>query len=221
MNNNTNFDTKQCVRCKEISPRTKEFFESEKRNKDGLTGSCKKCRKVTYQIYKSENKEKVIERNAKYYEKTKEKQREKAKKYRQHNKESVRISNRRYYAENIGKVREQTRIRVQRRNAIKSTLQSNLTLEQWAEVKEHFHNKCAYCGKERTLEQEHFIPISKGGEYTINNIIPSCRSCNASKFNHSFFDWYPNYKYYSVQRENNILKYLEYNNNQTQQLALL
>jgi 5-methylcytosine-specific restriction endonuclease McrA len=99
-------------------------------------------------------------------------------------------------------------------------LDSNYTKEQWEECKNTFDNKCAYCGKNDKLSQEHFVPVSKGGEYTENNIIPSCKSCNSSKNNSNFFDWYPKQEFYSKIREQNILKHLRYDNN-TQQLALI
>ena len=60
------------------------------------------------------------------------------------------------------------------------------------------------------LEQEHFIPLSKGGGYSMGNIIPACRACNASKSDKDFFEWYPEYKYYSEERENKILDFLGY-----------
>ena len=31
------------------------------------------------------------------------------------------------------------------------------------------------------LEQEHVIPLSKGGALTLHNIVPACRSCNSKK----------------------------------------
>jgi 5-methylcytosine-specific restriction endonuclease McrA len=87
---------------------------------------------------------------------------------------------------------------------------------------ETFDNKCAYCGKEKPLAQDHFVPLSKGGEYTNNNIICSCKSCNSSKSDKDFFEWYPEQLFYSKEREAKILKYLNYDKKtQTQQLALI
>lgn len=94
--------------------------------------------------------------------------------------------------------------------AKKAELPSTLTYDQWNIVKRYFGNKCAYCGKEVPLQQDHFVPLSKGGEYTHNNIIPACRSCNTSKHAQNFFDWYPRQKFYSKKREQRILKFLGY-----------
>jgi 5-methylcytosine-specific restriction endonuclease McrA len=104
----------------------------------------------------------------------------------------------------------------QKRRAKKLSLPYTLTSKQWQQIKEYFNNKCAYCGKELPLSKEHFIPLSKGGEYTINNIIPVCLSCNSSKQDKDFFKWYPAQSFYSKAREKRILKYLGYKNDKQQ-----
>lgn len=104
----------------------------------------------------------------------------------------------------------------QKRRARKLLLPDTLTLKQWKQVKECFNNKCAYCGTELPLTKEHFVPLNKGGEYTINNIIPVCLSCNSSKKDKDFFSWYPVQSFYSKTRERKILKYLGYKNNKQQ-----
>ena len=117
-----------------------------------------------------------------------------------------------------------------RRKARKLNLPHSLSVEQWNDIKSHFDNSCSYCGlaevehvKEfnQTLHQEHFIPLSKGGEYTHNNIIPACARCNSSKRDRDFFEWYPSYEYYSRTREKKILEFLNYTNEGIQQLSIL
>lgn len=58
--------------------------------------------------------------------------------------------------------------------------------------------RCWYCGQgtaETTLslkEQfciDHFIPWSEGGTHALNNLVPSCRSCNAGKRNRSLEEY--------------------------------
>ena len=107
------------------------------------------------------------------------------------------------------------------RKALELELPCTLIVTQWEKIKSHFNNSCCYCGKEKPLEQEHFIPVtSSGSSYDINNIVPACRSCNSSKCKNDFFNWYPRYKHYSKKRETAILKFLNYKNG-IQQLALL
>ncbi|CAO0836155.1 Bacteriophage protein OS=Streptomyces microflavus OX=1919 GN=Smic_81110 PE=4 SV=1 [Streptomyces microflavus] len=36
---------------------------------------------------------------------------------------------------------------------------------------------CAFCGGPYD-DIEHLVPLSKGGEHSLDNIVPSCRDCN-------------------------------------------
>lgn len=107
-----------------------------------------------------------------------------------------------------------------RRSRIKK-LEATLTQEQWEFIKNYFNRRCAYCGKELPLTQDHFIPVANDGEYTHNNIIPACKSCNSSKHTKDFFEWYPRQKFYSKKREAKILKFLGYSQHREQQPALM
>jgi 5-methylcytosine-specific restriction endonuclease McrA len=101
------------------------------------------------------------------------------------------------------------KIKSHAKRAEKKELIHTLTIKQWNEIKEIFNNKCCYCGRERILEQDHFIPLSKGGAYTFNNIVPACKSCNSGKRNNDFFEWYPKQKFYSKEKEGYILKHIK------------
>lgn len=58
----------------------------------------------------------------------------------------------------------------------------NFTAAQWEDMKAHYRYRCVYCGvKPDVLTQDHIIPLSKGGDHTMSNIVPACRSCNCSK----------------------------------------
>lgn len=108
----------------------------------------------------------------------------------------------------------------QTRRAKKVGLARTLTTAQWQHILDGFNNTCAYCGAgDKKLQQEHFIPLSTGGEYTHNNIIPACRSCNSSKGKKDFFIWYPTSICYDKQREKKVMKFLHYTGT-AQQLTL-
>lgn len=102
------------------------------------------------------------------------------------------------------------RISNQIRRTFKRQLPSTLTDMQWLTIKKQFNNRCAYCNRELPLEMEHFIPLSKLGEFSVNNIICACKPCNSSKGNKDFFEWYSKHDYYSKKREKFILKFLNY-----------
>lgn len=49
---------------------------------------------------------------------------------------------------------------------------------------------CAYCGvTAAALQKDCVLPISRGGRYTLTNVVPACRSCNASKLNSEVSGW--------------------------------
>ena len=65
----------------------------------------------------------------------------------------------------------------------------DLSDEQWLALKEAWGG-CAYCGaKDVPLQRDCVLPISNGGRYTIGNVAPACRSCNASKCNQEVTRW--------------------------------
>lgn len=50
---------------------------------------------------------------------------------------------------------------------------------------------CQYCGREApdvTLEIDHIVPVSKGGDNSITNLVTSCRDCNRGKSNRELSD---------------------------------
>lgn len=57
------------------------------------------------------------------------------------------------------------------------------TTQEWIALKEQYGNICLRCKRhqselDRVLEQDHIIPITKGGTNWISNIQPLCRDCN-------------------------------------------
>lgn len=49
---------------------------------------------------------------------------------------------------------------------------------------------CAYCCADGVaLQKDCVLPISRGGRYTLDNVVPACRSCNASKCNDEVTSW--------------------------------
>ena len=222
-----------CKKCEgERDKRFKQDHKEEisKNRKEYYQNNIEKCRS-----YYHENKDRILARDInkrdskvkylrEYYLKNKEVLLKKQKAYTENNIEDIRAYRKEYY-----KLRNQTeegkavlRKAKHKRRANQKNLPSNLTTQQWENIKETFNHSCAYCGNNNlNLHQEHFVPLNKGGEYTINNIIPACAHCNFSKQDKDFFEWYPKQKKYSEKREKFILDYLKYDKkHMVQQLAL-
>ena len=65
----------------------------------------------------------------------------------------------------------------------------DLSVEQWEALREAWGG-CAYCGAVGvSLQRDCVLPIANGGRYTLDNIAPACRSCNASKCNQEVTSW--------------------------------
>ncbi len=65
----------------------------------------------------------------------------------------------------------------------------DLSTEQWHELCEAWGG-CAYCGTaDVALQRDCVLALSRGGRYTLDNIVPACRSCNASKCNSEVTGW--------------------------------
>ena len=60
-------------------------------------------------------------------------------------------------------------------------VEHDLTPAQWTVLQQVWAG-CAYCGAAtRTLQRDCLLPISRGGRHTLDNVVPACASCNASK----------------------------------------
>jgi len=209
----------------EILKQRKQYRENNKESKA-----------ITDKRYYIENKEQILSYHKRYREENKNKISmwfENNKNHRQEYRKTYRIKNKFELTKYMKEYRklniEKLKIQKQERYCKLRNLEYGLTVEQWREIKTDFNNQCAYCGltekehlerfKER-LHQEHFIPLNYNGEYTHNNIIPACRSCNSSKSDKDFFEWYSTHEHYDEKREKFILEYLGYIEN-AQQLSIL
>jgi 5-methylcytosine-specific restriction endonuclease McrA len=69
-------------------------------------------------------------------------------------------------------------------------VEHDLSPEQWDALVEAWGDACAYCGAtDAPLQRDCIQPIAWGGRYTLENIAPACRSCNASKWNQEVTSW--------------------------------
>jgi len=215
---------KVCYTCNEKIPATAEYFDRNKNCKDGLSPNCKKCTKEynakryqekkdkikaqTKEYYKS-NKEKIKpffkENKRRYYEKNIEEYKLESIKWREEHTEYFREYHKNYRMENPDK----WDVIVKRRKDRVDNLPYTLTEEQWEYIKNKFDNKCCYCGEDLPITHDHFIPVIKGGGYTLDNIVPACKRCNSKKHDGDFLEWYTKQDFYSKERVDILLNHLE------------
>jgi len=66
---------------------------------------------------------------------------------------------------------------------------NDLSGEEWVAIQAMWGG-CAYCGAtDRPLQRDCVLALSRGGRYTITNVVPACASCNASKCNDEVTGW--------------------------------
>jgi hypothetical protein len=68
-------------------------------------------------------------------------------------------------------------------------VEHDLAAEEWTALRAAWGG-CAYCGaSDRPLQRDCVLAISRGGRYTLDNVVPACGSCNASKCNAEVTGW--------------------------------
>lgn len=76
---------------------------------------------------------------------------------------------------------EQARAAKARRRARKRQAETSLTEREWRAILECFGHRCGYCNRKLAkLDMDHVQPLGPG-PHAADNVVPACRSCNASK----------------------------------------
>ena len=163
--------------------------------------------RTKWKRYHQEHPERLREATQRWRLKHLDQAKEKDKRYRDANRPKFQQRYRDYYRADpekaIAKTRQwqkanplKVRTIVQRRRARKRQVASTFTPNDWQRALEYWHGCCAYCGNPpklwdnpRVLHQDHFVPLSKGGAYTPDNILPACQECNISKYNNDPVEW--------------------------------
>lgn len=211
---------KICCTCKKEQPETN--YHKNCTAPDGLQNACKDCGRAYNKAHRDAHREKHLEYDKQYRAVHIEERRGYISAYDKAHRGKKNEYMKQYYAAHRAATRkatdtwrkshpEATRVYYQTREAKKAGLARSLTSAQWKHILSEFSNTCAYCGAGgKTLHQEHFIPVSAGGEYTHNNIIPACARCNSSKGARDYFVWYPTFDCYDKQREKKVMRFLHY-----------
>lgn len=75
------------------------------------------------------------------------------------------------------------KVKQEHNRALKRGMSPDLTVPQWVSACEHFNWSCVYCGRQRNerIGIDHWKPLSRGGNTTAINCVPSCPNCNIMK----------------------------------------
>ena len=160
-----NTPRKQCAGpCGRTLPATTEFFQCDKRKKDGLRYRCKQCGSKQQKEYRE-----PLEAR-----------------------ERVRARERDRYWRRGGQNR--SRVRRNARRAHKMAAPGTHTVEQIQGKLKSQKCRCYYCSskfeRQYVFHVEHVVPLVRGGSNDISNIVLACPGCNLrknSKLPHEFF----------------------------------
>lgn len=64
-----------------------------------------------------------------------------------------------------------------------SNVEGTHTTKQWMELLDRYNHRCLCCGRHETetqIQEDHVVPLIKGGSNWIDNIQPLCRDCNGA-----------------------------------------
>ena len=202
-----------CIKCNKEKELNNDNFSKRKRDKFGFDKTCKECKREYDRKRYQAKKEELKSKSKEYYRKNKQKRIDYQLEYYNKNKD--------YYSNAEKEWRKKNPIQrriINGRNRSKDSNSKTLNKDEWIATINYFDNKCAYCGmtidehKERygqVLNQDHLIPLSRGGSYSMNNIVPVCKSCNSKKSNKTFDEWYKNSDVYNPLREIRVHKFVK------------
>jgi len=64
------------------------------------------------------------------------------------------------------------------------------TRSEWEARLLQYNYACAYCcATGVSLQKDHVVPVSRGGDDKISNIVPACAGCNRSKHDKTIDEW--------------------------------
>lgn len=173
---------KICTQCERELPATTEYFYKKKLGHYGLDSRCKECRKYDNEKRKDYNRD--------YHQKHGQKRRAQNRERGKKNRPKLREYYRNWRYQNPDKANLSSELR----RARKLSLPYDFTIEDWQKAQEYFNHCCAVCGRPPGngfyLAKDHWIPITKGGGTTTDNIVPLCHAergssggCNNTKHN--------------------------------------
>lgn len=135
-------------------------------------------------IYGEKNKKLILKLHKNYYQKNKDKILKRVDKYYWKNRLKVLKYSKTHHPLYKKKNRLKFNLYENNRRIRKSNLLHDFTPNQWIEKVKSMNGICPVCNNQRKLTLDHTIPICKapkGFVYTIDDVMPICKSCNTIK----------------------------------------
>lgn len=171
---------------------------------------CRMCQKARVAAYNAKNRDKNKQYQAEWARENKERLKEAAKARYIKNRDSVLADSAKYYAANKERVKARTKL-WHENNPEKTRLAdaacrhrrrglNRFPTKNYKILLEAFGTWCPYCETDgHNLTIDHITPVSKGGDNSIENLMPCCPSCNSSKNGKYIGQWKPQLSFLSLQ----------------------
>ena len=137
-------------------------------------------------IWRENNKDRVLASKKRSYEKNKDSILKANSEYRQENYE------RRIEIERASRERNKDKNRPSKnaRQSVRNRLVSGSKyVIIYKDLKRIYSQPCFNCGSMNNQSLDHRIPLSRGGEHKIGNMLTLCQPCNASKHSRTIMEW--------------------------------
>lgn len=138
-------------------------------------------------VYTDAHKERLTLYKKNYHFINKERLIKKAVEWGRNNKEKRKIIKKKWRDNN----REKTNFLTKQYIYRKKGAGGYATFKQVHELYEKYLGLCVYCGLNKATSIDHVIPISRGGNNNIENLLPACVSCNSKKRDKLLSEWKP------------------------------
>lgn len=198
--------TKICSICS----KEKDINDFYKQNKVDAKGKkyiyynpeCKECSKERSTRWNKKNFKRRRELRIKYYKEGKwiEKDKLSSKRQRENG----------YFLEWSRKNKDKLKIYAERRAHKNHKISNN----EWEECKKYFNYSCAYCGmtekehKKIYNQQLHKEHVDHEGANDLSNCVPSCKSCNSSKWDKNLDEWYSKNDKFIYEKYHKIIQWI-------------
>lgn len=171
---------KTCNKCGQL--KSLEEWAKKSSTKNGLDYCCKLCRNATGRASYHKNRDQISIRRKSNFEQ-KAKNAVITKKWYKANPEKAKKLWSDWAKNNPDKTAKKNGVR---RSRLRNAMTYLITDKQ---IKALRAGPCFYCGSSIAIALDHVIPISRGGNHSIGNLVSACKPCNSSKRDKFITEW--------------------------------
>lgn len=172
---------KTCSKC--LQELSLQAFGAKSKSKDGLQSKCRDCHNAYHRQFYKRDPEKVKKRAAKYFAANRAELNQKRKIYRQNHIEQELATSKRWAQNNRDKSRAYRAKNSAKRKKAKAFHVTN------KDITKILNLKCFYCQEAPSEHVDHIIPLTRGGNHSVGNLIGSCARCNIRKSNKTIMEY--------------------------------